>query len=100
MLYEYDTFLYELTVYKIYKKDNRVELIYSKYYKSDKLFQDKSIVDYHPNKKKAEIVYTKIFTLVGASKDYIEHYYIEHLPKTKTKKKNEKRNSTVRHRKV
>ena len=95
MLCEYDTFLYELTIYKIYKKDNRVELIYSKYYKSNKLLQDKSIVDYYPNKKKAEIVYTKIFTLVGAPKDYIEH-----LPEIKTKKKNEKRNSTVRHRKV
>ena len=28
---EYDTFLYELAIYKIYKKDNRSELIYSKF---------------------------------------------------------------------
>ena len=36
MLLEYPTFLYELTNYKTYKKDNRVESIYSKYYTCNK----------------------------------------------------------------
>ena len=90
----YDTFLYEVTIYKVYKKDRRSELIYSIYYKSDKFIPDKCIAEYIPNIKKTEIIYLKSFTLVGAPKDYIEH-----LQKSKIKK-HEKRNCTVRHRKV
>jgi hypothetical protein len=93
MLLEYPTFLYELTIYKIYKKDNRVELIYSKYYTCNKCLKERSITSYDTNKKKAKIAYSKLFTLVGAPKEYIES-----LPKPIKKKKNEKRNSTVRKR--
>ena len=91
---EYDTFLYEVAIYKIYKKENRSELIYSKFYTSNKILPNRNSIDYIPNKKKAEIVYDKSLILVGAPKQYIEN-----LPKPKIKN-NEKRNRTVRNRKV
>ena len=91
---EYETFLYEINIYKIYKKDRRVELIYSKFYCSNKALKDRIIPEYFPTKKKAEIIYIKSFTMVGAPAKYIEN-----LPKPKLKK-NEKRNRTVRNRKV
>lgn len=91
---EYETFLYEINIYKIYKKDKRVELIYSKFYRSNKALKDRNKSEYVPNKKKAEIIYSKLFTMVGAPKQYIES-----LPKPKIKK-NEKRNRTVRNRKI
>lgn len=93
MLLEYPTFLYELTIYKIYKKENRVELIYSKYYTCSKPLLERNITSYDSNKKKAKIAYSKIFTLVGAPKEYIDS-----LQKPIKKKKNEKRNRTVRKR--
>ena len=95
MLEELDYFLYELNIYKIFRKEKRCELIYSKFYKSSIELPTKVKVDYFPNKKKAEIIYEKSFNLISAPKDYIEK-----LPKPKTKKKNEKRNRTVRNRKV
>ena len=91
---EYETFLYEINIYKIYKKDKRVELIYSKFYRSNKALKDRNKSEYVPNKKKAEIIYSKLFTMVGAPVKYIEN-----LPKPKIKK-NEKRNRTVRNRKI
>ena len=94
MLRELDYFLYELNIYKIFSKEKRCELIYSKFYKSDNEFPVKIKVDYFPNKKKPEIIYEKSFNLIGAPKDYIER-----LPKEK-KKKHEKRNRTVRNRKI
>lgn len=96
MLKELDYFLYELNIYKIFSKEKRCELIYSKFYKSGNKLPVKIKVDYFPNKKKPEIIYEKSFNLIGAPKDYIER-----LPKPKEKKKkHEKRNCTVRNRKV
>lgn len=96
MLEELDYFLYELNIYKIFCKEKRCELIYSKFYKSGNELPVKIKVDYFPNKKKPEIIYEKSFNLIGAPKDYIEK-----LPKPKEKKKkHEKRNRTVRNRKV
>ena len=86
---EYETFLYEINI-----KDKRVELIYSKFYRSNKALKDRNKSEYVPNKKKAEIIYSKLFTMVGAPVKYIEN-----LPKPKLKK-NEKRNRTVRNRKI
>lgn len=95
MLEELDYFLYELNIYKIFCKEKRCELIYSKFYKSGNELPTKIKVDYFPNKKKPEIIYEKSFNLIGAPKDYIEK-----LPRPKEKKKHEKRNRTVRNRKV
>ena len=93
MLTELDYFLYELNIYKIFRKEKRCELIYSKFYKSGIELPTKIKVDYLPDKKKAEIIYEKSFNLIGAPKDYIER-----LPKSIKKKKNEKRNRKVRKR--
>ncbi|MBF1219885.1 MAG: hypothetical protein HXM16_07745 [Fusobacterium periodonticum] len=56
MLRELDYFLYELNIYKIFSKEKRCELIYSKFYKSGNELPVKIKVDYFPNKKKPEII--------------------------------------------
>ena len=61
--------IYELEIYKSYPKEKRFECIYSKFYSIDKFIEDKYIVEYHPNKKNPEIVYTKSFSRLKSNEE-------------------------------
>lgn len=85
-------YLYEISKYIIYKKENRCELFASKFLMSKKYIEFKDLVE----SSKECTIYT-ICSLIGAPKEYIENLPIYELKK---KIKNEKKQSSICHRQI
>ena len=85
-------YIYEVSKYIIYKKENRCELFASKFLMSKKYIELKNSVE---TSKECTIYIT--CSLIGAPKEYIENLPIYELKK---KTKNEKEQSIIYHRQI
>lgn len=92
-------FLYEVTVYKIYYKEARAEMLSSKFIKSQKEIKSIMKVEYFPNKKIREREYRieKSIEMVSAPIEYITK---NNLPKFNSNERNQKNIQTGRVRRL